>query len=149
MGGCLPRAEPEENDRMELVNVWDAEGRKHQEENYMAQNKVGSKVAKFSNLTEELATRLRHRVPTHVVPLSCPPSDIGLVMLEFSGQCERDDQFVDKSLNGSHGNHSKNTARPIEGFQKEHDLEDREKHYYSNTMGDSSEHGSEFFAAHA
>lgn len=72
----LPWTKPEENDRVELVDIRNTEGRKHEEKKYMSQDEVASEITELGNLAEELTAGLRERVPTHVVPLTGPPSDV-------------------------------------------------------------------------
>ena len=97
---------------MELVNVRHAESRQHDEEEEVAEDEVAREVSQLRDLTQELSARLRKRVPAHAVPFSGPPRNVRLIMLEFSGQGEGDDELVDEALNGSCSNHSQDHTGP-------------------------------------
>ena len=97
---------------MKLVHVGNAKGRQHDEQDQMTQNEVGSEVTQFSDLTEEFTTGLRNGMPTHAVPFTGPPGNVGLVVLEFTSQGQRNNKLVDEPLNGCHGYHAENTTGP-------------------------------------
>lgn len=145
----VPRPQPEKDDRVELVDVGDAESRKHDEEDKMAQDEVTREVAELGNLTEEFSARLGKRVPAHVVPFSGPPSNVRLVMLELSGQGEGDDKLVDEALDCSGSDHSQDHARPRPALEEEHDFEDDKQNDDSNGVCNGGEDSTEFLAAHA
>lgn len=54
----IPRTQPEEHDRVELVNVWDKNGRKHEEEQDVTEDEVRSEEAHFRDLAEEFTAWL-------------------------------------------------------------------------------------------
>lgn len=134
---------------MELVHEGNAEGWQHEEKKKVTQNKVGREVTQFGDLTQELTARLRDGVPTHAVPFSSPPGDVGLIVLELTSQCQANYQLVDEPLNGNHGNHAENTTRPGPSLKEEHNLENGKQDDDSNSVGDGSENGTELLAAHA
>jgi len=87
----VPRSQPEQGDRVELVGVGDQQQREHEEEKDVSKDEVGSEHAQFTDLAKELTTRLRNGVPAHGVPLSSPPRDVGGVRLELTSESQGDD----------------------------------------------------------
>ena len=88
-------------------------------------------------------------MPTHRVPFAGPPSDIGCILLELTGERQRDDQLQDESLKCNDGNHAQQSPREVPSFEEEHDFEESQEHDDSNTVCNSSKDGAEFLAAHA
>ena len=70
-------------------------------------------------------------------------------MLELTSQCQTNDQLVDESLNGNHGNHAENTTRPRPSLKEEHDLKDGKQDDNSDGVSNGSEDGTKLLAAHA
>ena len=54
----IPGTQPEEHDRVDLVDHWDEKDRQHHEEDDVAKYKVTGEVAKLGDLAEELTARL-------------------------------------------------------------------------------------------
>ena len=54
----IPRSQPEEHHRMELVDERDAERWEHEEHQEMSKNEVGSKEAKLGDLAEKFSAWL-------------------------------------------------------------------------------------------
>lgn len=91
---------------MEGVDIGDGKGREHGEQENVAKEEVIGEITEFGDLAQEFTSGLRKRVPTHVIPFSGPPSNIGLIVLEFTSQCERNDHLVDESLESHGSDHS-------------------------------------------
>lgn len=144
----LPWSEPEENNRVELIHVRNAQGRQHDKQNEVTQDKVRREITQFGNLAKELTARLGHGVPSHAVPFSSPPSDVGLIMLELTSQGQGDDELVDEPLDGSHGDHTKNTPGPRPALEEKHDLENGKQDDHGNGMCDGSKDSTELLTAH-
>lgn len=87
-------------------------------------------------------------MPTHRVPFTSPPCDVGGVGLEFSGQAKGNDQLEDKALESNGRNHSKKCLCKNPTLEEEHDLPEGKQHDDRDSMSNSSENGSELFAAH-
>ena len=60
----IPGTKPEEHDRVELVNVGNAQRRQHDEEQDVTKNEVGGEEAHLCDLTEELTAWLGQSVPS-------------------------------------------------------------------------------------
>ena len=60
----IPGTKPEEHDRVELVNVRNAQRRKHDEEQDVTEHEVGREEAHLCDLTEELTAGLGQSVPS-------------------------------------------------------------------------------------
>lgn len=115
----------------------------------MSKDEVSSKETKFGNLAEEFTTRLGDGVPSHGVPLSSPPGDVGGVRLEFSSQCQSDDELVDKSLNGDDSDHTRQGSWEAEALKEhQHDEEDK-KNDDGNGVGNGSKDSTKLLATHA
>jgi hypothetical protein len=143
----VPWSQPEEHDRVELVNVWHQQRRQEQEENDVTQPEVGREETHLGDLAEEFTAGLRKGVPSKSVPLASPPCYVGRVGTEFTRQCQSDDDLEEQSLKGDNGNHTENGLRETPTFQEVHGLEEGEKHDDSNTVSDGSEDSTEFLAA--
>lgn len=135
--GHIPRTQPEQNDGVELVGVGNGQSRQHKEKNDVTQDEIGSEVTQLGNLAQEFTARLGEGVPTHVVPFTSPPSDVGLIVLELTGKGERNNQLVDEALDGHGGDHARDSSRPAEGLQDEQNLEEDKQNDDSNSVGDS------------
>ena len=145
----VPGTKPEEHDGMELVGIGNQQHREHEEEQEMPEDEVGGKHAEFANLAEELTTRLCDRVPAHRVPFTRPPSNVGCVSLEFTGQDQGDDQFEEESLNGGHSDHSRQGLGKAEVLQEHHDHKEKEQHDHGHGVGNGGQNSTELLAAHA
>ena len=66
----------------------------------MSNQEVRAPQQEFDDLGKEFSSRLRHDVHTEVssIPPSSPPSLIGLVVLELTGQKNQDQDLVDGTL---------------------------------------------------
>jgi len=54
------RSQPEEHDRMELVDIGDAKGGQHDEQDHVSKNEVRRKVTKLGNFAKVFSGRLGH-----------------------------------------------------------------------------------------
>jgi len=142
-------SKPEQHDGMELVRIRNQQDWKHEEEKDMSQNEVGGEHSQLSNLAEEFTTRLADSVPSHGVPFTSPPSDIGGIGLEFSSKGERDDELEDESLNSDHSNHTGQSPREAEALEEHEDHEEDKEDNDGDGVSNSSQNGTEFLAAHA
>jgi len=142
-------SKPEEHDRVELVDVWNAQCRKHDEQNEVSENEVGSEQAELSDLANELTTRLRHGMPAHRVPLPCPPRNIGGILFEFTGEGQSNDQLEDEALESDNSDHSEQSLSEDPSFKEEHDFEESQEHHDGDTVGDGCKDSTELLAAHA
>ena len=133
---------------MELVGIGNGESRQHEEEDGVPENEIGGEVTQLSNLAEELTPRLGEGVPSHVVPLAGPPSDVGLVILELTGEGQGDDKLVDEPLDCHHGNHTGDGTGPIERFKDEQNLEEDDEDYDSDSMRNRRQNCTKLLAAH-
>ena len=124
---------------MKFVDVGDAENWQHDEHQRVAKDKVGSEQAELGDLANVFSTWLRHRMPSHRVPFTSPPGDVGGVLLELASQRQRNDQLEDKSLQGNHGNHAQQGACEDPSFQEEHHFEEGEQHDDGSAMSDGSQ----------
>ena len=91
---------------MELVHVRNAQGRQHDKQDEVTEDKVRREVTQFGNLAKELTARLGHGVPPHTVPFSSPPSNVGRVMFELTCQGKSDDELVEPALDSDDSNHA-------------------------------------------
>ena len=91
---------------MELVDKWDDQYGQHEEQDPVAEDEVAGEHSQFDNLAQELAARLRQRMPAHVVPFARPPRDVGRVRLELARQRQRHDELDDEALDGDDGDHA-------------------------------------------
>lgn len=146
---CLPRAQPEKHDGMELVNIRDEQDRQMDEENHVAEDEIGGKHAQLGNLAKEFTSGLRDGMPAHGIPFTSPPSNVGGVSLELSSERQGNDQLEKEPLDGSDGNHSRQRLCKAPARQEEHDLEEGEKHDNGNGVRDGSENGAKLLTAHA
>ena len=67
------------------------------------------------NLDDELASGLRHRrrAKTTAVPLTSPPCAVRLVVLELTREEYRDEELLDRALDGHDGDDTQNCVRDI------------------------------------
>ena len=144
----VPWAKPEEHDRVELVDVWDGEDWKHEEEQEVPQDEICRKHAEFRDLAEILSAWLRKRAPAHRIPFASPPSDVCRIRSELTSQSQGDDQFEDKSLQSNDSNHAQQSSCEYPSFQKEHDFKEGKQHDHSHTMCNSCEDRPKFLATH-
>jgi len=119
-------AQPEEHDRVDLVDHGNQESWKHDEEENVSEDEIACEVAQLGDFAKELAAGLRYAVPTHAVPFASPPSNVGRVRLEFTSQGQADNEFVNKALNREHCDHTKKGLGKAEAFEEEHDFEECE-----------------------
>lgn len=54
----IPRSQPEQHDRMELVDVRHAESGQHDEHEHMSKDEISSEEAEFRDLAQEFTPRL-------------------------------------------------------------------------------------------
>ena len=134
---------------MELVNIRHQENRQHKEQQEMAEDEVASEIAKLGDLAEELATRLRERMPAHVVPFAGPPGDVRRVCAELAGKSQSNDYLVDEALDRHDSDHAAKSLGEDKAFGDEHDLEEDNGDDYSNAVSHRSEHCADLFAAQA
>lgn len=147
--GNVPWAEPEQHGRVESVNVRNQEWWCHDEKQNVTQTEVRCEVTELGNLAKEFTAGLCHRVPTHVVPFTGPPGNVGAVSPELTSQSESNDELVDETLDGHRGNHAGKTSGEIPALEEPHDLEKNDEHDDCNSVGNTSQHGTELLAAHA
>jgi len=91
---------------MELVEVRNDKRWEHDEEKNVTEKEVTREETELGNLAKEFTAWLRHRVPTHVVPFTSPPGDVGSICLELTGECKRYDKLVNEALNSQSSNHA-------------------------------------------
>jgi len=91
---------------MSLVNLGNRNNGQHDEENAMPEDEITSKHAKLGDFAKVFSCWLRHGMPPHRVPFTRPESDIGCVRLEFSGECQGNDELIYESLDGTCSDHS-------------------------------------------
>ena len=145
----IPWAKPEEDYRVELVDVRDAKSRQEDEQNEVPEDKVGGEETQLGNLAKELTARLGHGVPAHGIPLTRPPCNVRLVRLELTSESKRDDQLEDESLERHDGDHAQESLSEDPTFQEEHHLEEGEQHEDGNTVSNGGQDGAKLLAAHA
>jgi hypothetical protein len=134
---------------MEGVDIGNGEGWEHDKQKNMAEEEIVGEITEFSDLAQEFTSRLRECVPSHVVPFSSPPCNIGLIVFEFTSQCERNDDLVYEALESHRSDHSRDGSGPAEGFKEEHGEEQKQEDNNGNSMSDSGENSTELLAAHA
>lgn len=134
---------------MELVGIGDEQNWQHEEQQDVSKDEVGSEETKLGDLAEEFTTRLGDCVPSHSVPLSSPPGNVGGVSLELTSQCQSNDELEEESLNGDDSDHTRQGSGEAETLKEhQHDEEDKENDD-GNGVGNGSEDGTELLAAHA
>jgi len=76
----------------------------------MSNQEVWTPQWEFNDLDKEFSSWLRHNMHTKVssIPPSSPPSLVGLIMFEFTGQKNWDQDLVDGTLDENHSNETKN-----------------------------------------
>lgn len=132
-------SKPEKHHGVELVDEGNADGRQHDKEKDVTEDEVSGEQAKLGNLAEIFSARLRHRMPAHGIPLSCPPCDVRGVLPEFTRECQTDNQLEDEALQSDDSDHSQKGLREVPAFKEEHDFPERQKHDDGNTMSDGCE----------
>ena len=97
---------------MRLVNAWDQQGRRQDDEQQVPQQKVGTPQVEFDGLHDEFSCRLGEngRSESSSVPLAGPPSSVGLVVLELTSQHDRDEDLVQRALNTDDGDKAKHCS---------------------------------------
>jgi hypothetical protein len=134
---------------MAPIGVWDQQERKHEEKQDVAEDEVGSEHAQLSDLAEEFTTRLRNRVPSHCIPFSGPPGNVGGISLELTSEGKSDDELEEESLDGDNSDHTRQRPREAEAFKEHEDNKEDEEYKDGNGMSDSGEYSSKLLAAHA
>ena len=113
----------------------------------MSEDKVGSEIAKFSDLAKELTARLGDGVPTKCVPLAGPPRNVRRVRFELAREGQCDDELVHEALDGDDGDHSQQSLGETPTLKEEHDFEECEEHDDGYGVSDGSKDRTEFLAA--
>ena len=145
----IPGTEPEQHHGVTLVGVRNQQDRKHEEEKDVTKDKVCGEEAQLGDLAEELTTRLRDRVPSHGVPLSCPPGNVGSVSLELTSESKSDDKLEHESLDSDNSDHTRQSSGEAEALEEhEHNEEDKEDKD-SDSVSNSGQDSSKLLAAHA
>ena len=103
---------------MHLVDVGNQDGRCQHEQQNVPYQEVRAPQRELNDLDKEFSSWLRHDVHAEVpsVPPSSPPSLVGLVVFELSGQKNRDQDLVDGTLDENHGNKTEDGVRSIPKF---------------------------------
>jgi len=91
---------------VKLVEVRNDKRREHDEEKNVTKEEITREETKLGNLAKEFTARLRHRVPTHVVPFTSPPGDVCSICLELTSECKRYNKLIDEALNSQSSNHA-------------------------------------------
>lgn len=123
---------------MEPVRIWDQQDWKHEEEQDVPQDEVGSEEPKLGDLAKELATRLGECVPSHGVPFTSPPGDVGGIALELTSKSQRDDELEDEALDSDHSDHAGQSPRENEAFEEHQNNKEDQEHDDSNGVGNGS-----------
>jgi len=134
---------------MEGVDVRDQERRKHEEQQQVTQAEVRREVSQLSDLTQELTARLREAHPSHAVPFTGPPSNVGRVGSELTSEGQSNDKLVDETLDRERGDHADKHLGEAPSLKEEHDLPHDDKDNNGDGVSDSGQDSTEFFAAHA
>lgn len=148
-GVDIPRTQPEEHDRVELVDVGDEQSRQHDEQDDVAKNEVGREEAHLSDLTEELTAGLGQSVPSEGVPLASPPSDVGSIGTELSGKSNGNDELVDETLDGHGGDHAGKSPGEVPSLEEVHDLEEDDEGNDGDGVSNRGKDSTKLLAAHA
>lgn len=84
----------------------------------MTSDKVGRVQPHFNSLNHKLPSRLTERMTpqTPIEPNTSPPSSVGFVMLELSGQEDGNEDLEDTPLNGNHGDKTEDGVRGVPEF---------------------------------
>lgn len=100
--------EPEQEHRVPSVNHGDTEDGELDKQEPVAGDEIGCKVGGFQNLADEFTERLGHGHPTETgrVPLTRPPSTVGVVVLKLTSKHQGSHQFANHSLASNTGNHT-------------------------------------------
>ena len=85
----------------------------HQQE--VAEQEVVRPERHLHNLDDEFASRLGHRrrAEAATVPLTGPPCAVRLVVLELTREEYRDEELLDRALDGHDGDDTQNCVRDI------------------------------------
>ena len=134
---------------MELIGIGNQQDRKHKEEQDMSQNEIGSEESKLGDFAKEFTARLGECVPSHRVPFTSPPGNVGGVSLELTSESKGDDELEEETLNGDHSDHASKSPRETEAFQEHHDNEEDQKHDDSNGVRNCGKDSTELLTAHA
>ncbi len=86
----------------------------------MTSEEIGRIETHFDDLDDELSSRLAEDMRTQpsVKPNTSPPSPVGLIVLELSGQEDSDEDLEDTSLHTDNGNDTDHSMRSIPEFQE-------------------------------
>ena len=100
---------------MEAVNIWYQDRRGEDEKKDMARQEVRAPQRQLDDLHNELTRGLRHgvRAEAAAVPLARPPRAVRLLVLELTGEEYRDEDLLDRTLNGDNGNDAEHGMRRI------------------------------------
>ena len=87
---------------------------KHEQQKVAEQN-IGAPQRQFDDLHNKLASRLRHcmRAKSTAIPTTRPPRAVRLLVLELTGEEYRDEDLLDRTLNGDNGNDAEHGMRRI------------------------------------
>ena len=134
---------------MEGVDVRDQERGKHEEQQQVTQAEVRREVSQLSDLTQELTARLREAHPSHAVPFTGPPSNVGRVGSELTSEGQSNDKLVDETLDRERGDHANKHLGEAPSLKEKHDLPHDDKDNNGDGVSDSGQYSTEFLAAHA
>jgi hypothetical protein len=100
---------------MDAVHVGHKDRDGKHEEKEVTNDKVRTPKGQLNDLDDELAGRLGKSVvaETATIPATGPPRAIGLVVLEFTREEDRDKNLVDRTLDGDHRDESKDGVREV------------------------------------
>lgn len=86
----------------------------------MPEDEVGAPERQLDDLDHELSRGLRHEVRSQAtaVPSTRPPSPIRLVVLEFAGQEDGNEDFMDGALDGNDGDKAQDRVRYVPEFEE-------------------------------
>jgi len=102
------RAEPEKHGRVQPVGVRDQDGRREHEQQNVSQQDITTPETHLDDLDDEFTSGLRHDMvaETTAGPFTSPPGQVGLVVLELSGEEHGNENLVDGALDGDDGDQS-------------------------------------------
>src|SRR5690242_1419008 len=147
--GNVPGSQPEQRNGVELVGIGDHQDWEHKEKQDVSQDEIGSEEPKFGDLAEEFTARLGECVPSHGVPFTGPPGNVGSVGLELTSERKCDDELEEETLDGHHSDHTGKRPRETETFQEHHDHKEYQEHDDSDGVGDGSKDSTKLLTAHA
>ena len=103
-------SKPEQHRCMKSIEARNQRRNGQDHQNQMAGDEVGRVQSHFDNLDDEFSSGLTENVRSQatVEPDTCPPSSVGLVVLEFTRQEDGNQKLEDESLHGDDGNHTQN-----------------------------------------